>query len=76
MGPKRVWTVEERGEAPHFDTTFEESWPSLTHMVLLGLQRASYLKFLISQNEDHLHAHSGFPRDLLSELHGNMSVEG
>ncbi|XP_021444620.2 NAD-dependent protein deacetylase sirtuin-6 isoform X1 [Oncorhynchus mykiss] len=74
-GPKGVWTMEERGESPHFDTTFEEARPSLTHMALLGLQRASYLKYLISQNVDGIHVRSGFPRNLLSELHGNMFVE-
>ncbi|XP_036941037.1 NAD-dependent protein deacetylase sirtuin-6 isoform X2 [Acanthopagrus latus] len=74
-GPKGVWTLEEKGESPHFDTTFENARPSLTHMALLGLQRAGYLKYLISQNVDGLHVRSGFPRDLLSELHGNMFVE-
>ncbi|KAJ8011656.1 hypothetical protein DPEC_G00060520 [Dallia pectoralis] len=74
-GPKGVWTMEERGESPHIETTFEEARPSLTHMALLGLQRAGYLKYLISQNVDGLHVRSGFPRDLLSELHGNMFVE-
>uniref|UniRef100_A0A3P9PVX9 NAD-dependent protein deacylase sirtuin-6 n=2 Tax=Poecilia reticulata TaxID=8081 RepID=A0A3P9PVX9_POERE len=74
-GPKGVWTMEEKGESPHFDTTFEDARPSLTHMALLGLQRAGYLKYLISQNVDGLHVRSGFPRDKLSELHGNMFVE-
>ncbi|XP_054452133.1 NAD-dependent protein deacetylase sirtuin-6 isoform X2 [Anoplopoma fimbria] len=74
-GPKGVWTLEEKGESPHFDTTFEDARPSLTHMALLGLQRAGYLKYLISQNVDGLHVRSGFPRDVLSELHGNMFVE-
>ncbi|XP_072524758.1 NAD-dependent protein deacylase sirtuin-6 isoform X1 [Salminus brasiliensis] len=74
-GPKGVWTMEEKGESPHFDTTFEDAKPSLTHMALLQLQRAGYLKYLISQNVDGLHLRSGFPRDRLSELHGNMFVE-
>ncbi|XP_034559220.1 NAD-dependent protein deacetylase sirtuin-6 [Notolabrus celidotus] len=74
-GPKGVWTMEQKGESPRFDTTFEDAKPSLTHLALLGLQRAGYLKYLISQNVDGLHVRSGFPRDLLSELHGNMFVE-
>uniref|UniRef100_A0A6J0SJH4 protein acetyllysine N-acetyltransferase n=2 Tax=Pogona vitticeps TaxID=103695 RepID=A0A6J0SJH4_9SAUR len=74
-GPNGVWTMEERGLAPKFDTTFENARPSKTHMALLGLQRAGILQFLVSQNVDGLHVRSGFPRDKLAELHGNMFVE-
>lgn len=74
-GPNGVWTMEERGETPHFNTTFEDARPSLTHMALLQMQRTGRLKYLISQNVDGIHVRSGFPRDRLSELHGNMFVE-
>ncbi|KAK9408964.1 NAD-dependent protein deacetylase sirtuin-6 [Crotalus adamanteus] len=74
-GPNGVWTMEERGLVPKFDTTFENARPSKTHMALLELQRVGILHFLVSQNIDGLHVRSGFPRDKLAELHGNMFVE-
>ncbi|MBN3303170.1 NAD-dependent protein deacylase sirtuin-6 [Amia ocellicauda] len=74
-GPNGVWTMEERGQSPRFDTTFEDARPSRTHMALLALLRAGHLKYIVSQNVDGLHVRSGFPRDRLSELHGNMFVE-
>ncbi|XP_041060698.1 NAD-dependent protein deacetylase sirtuin-6 isoform X1 [Carcharodon carcharias] len=74
-GPRGVWTMEEQGLEPKFDTTFEEARPSKTHMALLALQRVGLVKYVVSQNVDGLHVRSGFPRDKLSELHGNMFVE-
>uniref|UniRef100_A0A8C5USE5 NAD-dependent protein deacylase sirtuin-6 n=1 Tax=Microcebus murinus TaxID=30608 RepID=A0A8C5USE5_MICMU len=74
-GPYGVWTMEERGLAPKFDTTFESARPTRTHMALVQLERVGLLRFLVSQNVDGLHVRSGFPRDKLAELHGNMFVE-
>ena len=75
-GPNGVWTRQREGQAaPKASVPFSMAVPSLTHQALLALQRAGKLKFLVSQNVDCLHLRSGFPRDLLAELHGNCFVE-
>ncbi|XP_071964314.1 NAD-dependent protein deacylase sirtuin-6-like [Antedon mediterranea] len=74
-GPKGVWTLEKQGKKPDVSITFDGARPTLTHLALLGLERAGVVKYVISQNVDGLHLRSGFPRSKLSELHGNMYVE-
>nr|XP_054756247.1 NAD-dependent protein deacylase sirtuin-6-like [Lytechinus pictus] len=74
-GPKGVWTLEKEGKKPEVNVTFDTAKPTLTHMALVELERRGKLQYLISQNIDGLHLRSGFPKDRLSELHGNMFVE-
>ncbi len=35
-----VWTLEEKGESPQVDVTFEGARPTPTHMALVALERA------------------------------------
>ena len=49
--------------------------PSFTHMTLVALEEAGYLKYLVSQNTDGLHMRSGFNVEKLAELHGNRCLE-
>ena len=35
-----VWTLEQRGEKPQVNVTFEKARPTLTHMALVALHKA------------------------------------
>lgn len=74
-GPRGVWTLEQQGEKPQVNISFDDAVPTPTHMALVELARSSQLKFLVSQNVDGLHLKSGFPPEILTDLHGNMFLD-
>ncbi|KAE8733527.1 NAD-dependent protein deacetylase SRT1 [Hibiscus syriacus] len=75
-GPKGIWTLQREGKPlPEASLPFHRAMPSMTHMALVGLEKAGILKFVISQNVDGLHLRSGIPREKLAELHGNSFME-
>ncbi|THF96943.1 hypothetical protein TEA_027756 [Camellia sinensis var. sinensis] len=66
-GPKGVWTLQREGKGVHeASLSFHRAMPSMTHMALVELEKASFLN---------LHLRSGIPREKLAELHGNSFKE-
>jgi len=57
------------------DTEYTSLRPTLTHLSLAKLYREGKMNYCITQNCDDLHRKGGFPREYLSELHGNVFVE-
>ncbi|KAJ8909093.1 hypothetical protein NDN08_005789 [Rhodosorus marinus] len=74
-GPEGIWTKQRKGEPIVDGVDFTTARPTLAHVALVELHRRGLVKFLISQNVDGLHIRSGFPRDALAELHGNVFAE-
>lgn len=49
--------------------------PTFTHRALARLHTMNKMHYCVTQNCDDLHAKGGFPRDAMSELHGNVFCE-
>merc|ERR1719161_2549591 len=74
-GPDGKWTREAQGEEAIIGVQTVKAFPTPTHMALVDLHKRGTLKYVISQNCDGLHRHSGLPAAAISELHGNGNVE-
>ncbi|XP_076370367.1 sirtuin 6 isoform X1 [Tachypleus tridentatus] len=74
-GPKGVWTLEQKGEKPQINISFNSAFPTKTHMALVEFVNLGLIHFVVSQNVDGLHLRSGLPQDKFCELHGNMFID-
>uniref|UniRef100_A0A6B2LB65 protein acetyllysine N-acetyltransferase n=1 Tax=Arcella intermedia TaxID=1963864 RepID=A0A6B2LB65_9EUKA len=75
-GPQGAWSVRDYGtQQTGNKKQLDEASPTYTHYALTELAKRGYLKFLISTNLDGLHLRSGFPTDIISEMHGNCYKE-
>lgn len=57
------------------DTDYTLLQPTFAHRALVDLHRRGMMRYIITQNCDGLHGKAGFPRDSMSDLHGNVFVE-
>ena len=57
------------------DISYEKLQPTPTHCALSILHTMGKMQYCITQNCDDLHHKGGFPREFLSELHGNVFCE-
>ena len=71
-GTEGAWTGQAKGFPSKF-RLFTSVEPNASHRAIVQLQDLGKLKFLISQNVDNLHLRSGIRRELLAELHGNVT---
>lgn len=69
---KKVQPVKSKEE---FRVAISKALPTQSHMSLVALLEAGFLKHTISQNVDGLHRKSGIPADRITEVHGNKNLE-
>ncbi|XP_013780307.1 NAD-dependent protein deacetylase Sirt6-like isoform X1 [Limulus polyphemus] len=74
-GPNGVWTLEEQGEKPQINISFDSAIPTKTHMAIAEFVKLGLIHFVVSQNVDGLHLRSGLNPEKFCELHGNMFLE-
>lgn len=73
-GPDGLWTRQEKGLPPKpMSVSWDQVDPNPGHYALVHLLESGKLRFLITQNVDNLHRKSGIPRELIAELHGNIT---
>ncbi|CAB3400609.1 unnamed protein product [Caenorhabditis bovis] len=70
-GPNGVWTKLKNGEKAD-PSDIGNAEPTTTHYALRELEDQAHIQWMISQNVDGLFHRSGYPLNLLCEIHGNL----
>jgi NAD-dependent SIR2 family protein deacetylase len=72
-GPDGLWTRRDKGlPPPKPKVAWDKAEPNANHFAVAELLEMGKLDYVISQNIDGLHAKSGIPFEIMSELHGNQ----
>ena len=72
-GPDGLWTRRDKGlPPPKSKVPWDQAEPNANHFSVVELLEMEKLDYVISQNIDGLHAKSGIPFEVMSELHGNQ----
>jgi NAD-dependent SIR2 family protein deacetylase len=72
-GPDGLWTRRDKGlPPPKSKVPWDQAEPNANHFLVAELLEMGKLNYVISQNIDGLHAKSGIPFEIMSELHGNQ----
>lgn len=74
-GPKGIWTLKEQGLSVENMPATGDIDPTHGHLAIAALQKAGFVKHVVSTNIDGLHLRSGLESSALSELHGNAYTE-
>ncbi|KAH3756431.1 silent information regulator family protein [Pelomyxa schiedti] len=68
-GPQGCWTMRDKGKRAG-GKSLTGATPTLAHYALTELARRLMVHFIVTTNMDALHLRSGFPPNLLVEMHG------
>ena len=72
---REIWNLKDKSKLyKSLSVNWKKVEPNEGHLALVKLQELKPLKFLISQNIDNLHSKSGIHKDIIVELHGNMTL--
>lgn len=71
LGDSEITNPDDLGE----DVDYAALKPTFTHKALVKMHTLVKMDYCATQNCDNLHQKAGFPRDCMSDLHGNVFVE-